>query len=210
MSERYVVFDVETPNARNDRMSAIGVAVVEGCKIVSVLDTLINPECTFDPFHSKLTGIYPQDVVSAPTFPIVWDIIRPVFESGVLVAHNAQFDMGVLRKCLKHYGIQWEMTHPFACTVQMSRASYPELENHKLDTLCEYFKFDLDHHRAGSDSIAAARILIKCMKKGLEPKGFTKLYHFRRKEQKELIKVNGREDSQCNIQGERPSELDMA
>ena len=44
MSEKYIVFDVETPNSANDRMSAIGLAVVEGDRIVEEFSTLINPE----------------------------------------------------------------------------------------------------------------------------------------------------------------------
>ena len=32
MSERYIAFDVETPNYANDRISAIGISVIEnGC-----------------------------------------------------------------------------------------------------------------------------------------------------------------------------------
>ena len=47
MSEKYIVFDVETPNSANDRMSAIGLAVVEGNRIVEEFSTLINPEVYF-------------------------------------------------------------------------------------------------------------------------------------------------------------------
>ena len=48
MDERYVAFDVETPNAQNRRMSAIGVCVIEQGQIVQELDTLVDPETHFD------------------------------------------------------------------------------------------------------------------------------------------------------------------
>ena len=67
MSEKYIVFDVETPNSANDRMSAIGLAVVEGNRIVEEFSTLINPEVYFNRFNIQLTGISPEDVVDAPT-----------------------------------------------------------------------------------------------------------------------------------------------
>ena len=54
---RYVVFDVETPNRYNSRMSAIGVSVVEGGKIVRDFYSLVDPEQPFDWFNSVLTGI---------------------------------------------------------------------------------------------------------------------------------------------------------
>ena len=47
MEDRYIVFDVETPNPANDRMSAIGVTVVENGMITKELSTLINPETCF-------------------------------------------------------------------------------------------------------------------------------------------------------------------
>ena len=51
MRERYIAFDVETPNYANDRMSAIGVAVVERGGIADAFDTLVNPETHFDRFN---------------------------------------------------------------------------------------------------------------------------------------------------------------
>ena len=40
--ERYVAFDVETPNAANDRMSAIGIAVIEDGALVSSFSSLLR------------------------------------------------------------------------------------------------------------------------------------------------------------------------
>ena len=66
--ERYIVFDVETPNSANDRISSIGVVVVEGQSIVREFYTLVNPETHFDAFNISLTGISPEDVADKPTF----------------------------------------------------------------------------------------------------------------------------------------------
>ncbi len=44
MGRRYVVFDVETPNRYNSRMSAIGICVVEGGRITEDFHSLIDPE----------------------------------------------------------------------------------------------------------------------------------------------------------------------
>ena len=60
MEERYVAFDVETPNAQNRRMSAIGVSVIERGEIVQELYTLVDPQTHFDPFNIALTGITPE------------------------------------------------------------------------------------------------------------------------------------------------------
>ena len=68
-SRRYIVFDVETPNAANNRMSAIGLTVVEDGEILRELYTLVNPEASFDPFNIALTGISSASVRGKPTFP---------------------------------------------------------------------------------------------------------------------------------------------
>ena len=66
MAQRYIAFDVETPNFANDRMSAIGVSVVEGGAIVQEFYTLVDPEARFDRFNMALTGITPEDVAGGP------------------------------------------------------------------------------------------------------------------------------------------------
>lgn len=165
MTDRFIVFDTETPNFRNDRMSAIGISVVEHGQIVDEFYTLVDPETEFDPFNIQLTGITPEAVRGQPTFPQLWEKIRPLFESGMLVAHNAPFDMGVLAKCLDAYGIHWRPWARYVCTVRFSRIAFPEMPSHKLNVLCEALDIPLDHHNAGSDARAAAELLIRCMER---------------------------------------------
>ena len=176
MEERYIVFDVETPNAANNRMSAIGVTVVENGMITGQLSSLINPETWFHSFNIRLTGITPAMVEKAPTFEEFWPELEPVLSGGLLVAHNAPFDMGVLAKCLQAYCINWRDTVWYACTYRMGRRCYPQLPNHKLNTICAYLDIDLDHHQADSDSRACAEILIDCLDRGIDIRQFRRQY----------------------------------
>ncbi len=178
--ERYVVFDVETPNFSNHRMSAIGITVVEDGAIQEEFFTLVNPETHFDPFNIQLTGITPEMAGQAPAFPELWPTIEPVMSSGLLVAHNAPFDMSVLAKCLRGYGIHWRSCVDYACTCRMGRSCFPELPNHKLNTLCAYLGISLEHHRAGSDSRACAEVLLRCLDRGVEVDRFRRGYHMTR------------------------------
>ena len=97
---RYVVFDVETPNTRNDRMSSIGITIIDNDRIVDDFCSLVNPETYFNAFNVRLTGINEYITASAPTFPELWREIQPIMSDGLLVAHNARFDLGALDKCL--------------------------------------------------------------------------------------------------------------
>ena len=173
--QRYIVFDVETPNRYNDRMSAIGISVVGGGQIVEEMFSYINPEEPFDDFNTQLTGISAETVADAPTFPELWRRIEGMMGSGILVAHNAPFDLGVLKKCLQDYGIQWKRRVQYCCTVQIGRGVLPGVK-HSLDAMCSLYGIVLDHHKADSDSHAAAEILIKYMEAGVDLKQWTRTF----------------------------------
>lgn len=172
---RYVVFDVETPNRYNDRMSAIGITVIEGGAVTDSFFSLVDPETHFDYFNTKLTGISAESVIGAPNFARLWEQIEPIMSSGILVAHNAVFDMSVLKKCLHYYGIVWKSTAKYLCTVQAGRRLLPDIE-HKLDAMCEYYGISLDHHKADSDSRACAEILLRYMESGADINSFIRTY----------------------------------
>lgn len=172
---RFIAFDVETPNRMNNRMSAIGITVIEGGEIKEEFYSLVNPETHFDYFNTRLTGISEESVIDAPNFPELWMQIEPLMDSGILVAHNAVFDMGVLKRCLNDYGVFWKRNTPYLCTVQMGRRVLPGM-SHKLDALCDYYGIDLEHHHAGSDSRACAEILLRYIENGADTAPFIKTY----------------------------------
>ena len=180
MPDRYIAFDVETPNAASDRMSAIGITVIEGGRILSEYATLVDPECRFDPFNIALTGITPEAVAGQPAFPALWEAIAPIMESGVLIAHNAPFDLSVLSKCLRGYGIAWKPEVRYACTCQMSRRLMPRLPNHRLNTICGCLGVGLNHHNAGSDSLACGEILLHMLRRGADMSRFVRRYDMQR------------------------------
>lgn len=164
---RYIVFDTETPNSRNDSICSIGISVVEDGKIVEERYDLVDPEARFDVFNVQLHGISPDMVRYERNFPVLWEEIAPLMSSGVLVAHNAPFDLGVLSKLFRRYGIQRDGDN-YLCTVQLGRKCIPQAPNHKLNTLCDLLGIELDHHNAASDSHACAELLIHYMNQGMD------------------------------------------
>ena len=168
---RFVAFDVETPNRMNNRISAIGIVVIEDGKVLDEYYSPVNPETYFDYFNVRLTGISEETVWDAPTFPQVWERIEPIMSAGLLVAHNAVFDMNVLKRCLNDYAIEWKPYVRYICTVQMGRRILPGM-SHKLNVLCEHYGICLDHHRADSDSRACAQILLRYLEDGADIKQF--------------------------------------
>ena len=176
---RFIIFDVETPNYRCNRMSAIGITVLEEGVVTNEFSSLINPETDFDAFNIRLTGIDEELVRDAPTFPELWPQIEPLMSSGLLVAHNAVFDLGVLKKCLDYYEIDWKPYARYLCTVQMGRRILPGM-SHKLNTLCDYYGIALNHHQAESDSHACAEILLRYLESGADVRQHIRTYSFRK------------------------------
>lgn len=174
---RFIAFDVETPNRMSNRMSAIGISVIEDGLITDAFYSLVNPEQSFDYFNTALMGISEEDVLDAPTFPELWQQIEPIMGSGLLVAHNAVFDLGVLKKCLQAYDVEWKRYIRYICTVQMGRKLLPGI-SHKLNALSDYYGIALDHHQAASDSHACAEILMHYLDDGADVRQFIRTYSF--------------------------------
>ena len=101
----YIVLDLETPNRYCNSMSSIGIVVVEEGEIVDEIYSLINPEAHFDNFNIKLTGISPNDVKNAPTFPEYWNEIENLLCSNIIVGQNISFDLSVISKSLTRYNL---------------------------------------------------------------------------------------------------------
>ena len=152
--DTYTVFDVETPNAKNDSICSIGIVRVEEGRVVLSKHYYVDPEDRFDPFNVQLHGISRAHVAGKPNFPKLWHEISPWFLQEVVIAHNATFDLRVLSKCFANYAI--DVPDFFSlCTLKLSRKWVKELSHHRLNDMCDYFRVDLlQHHNALDDALA--------------------------------------------------------
>jgi DNA polymerase-3 subunit epsilon len=157
---RITAIDFETANYRSHSAIAVGLAIIEDRKIVESCSFLIRPpESWFVPRFIEIHGIEPYHVENAPNFEELWPQIQRFFRDTTMLAHNAGFDRGVLEGTAAYY----ELALPkldWLCTVQISRRRWPELERHKLNIVCDHLGIELNHHDAGSDALAAAKIYL--------------------------------------------------
>jgi DNA polymerase-3 subunit epsilon len=153
---QWVAIDFETSNERRDSACALGLAVVKGGAVIETASWLIRPpEMRFDWRCTRVHGIRARDVADSPEFPDVWREVSEYLGDGRLLAHNASFDMAVLRAMLAVYGLDTPDVR-YACTLAMSRRAWPDLPRHRLDTMCELCGIELVHHDAASDARACA------------------------------------------------------
>lgn len=158
-----VALDFETSNSAPGSACAIGLAFVEGDRVVRREHTLIRPrDMRFYAGNIRIHGIRPEDVEDAPEFPAVLQRFGDDLDGALVVAHNASFDLGVLRESAALYGLGVPAIRSF-CTVAMARKIWPELPSRRLDVLAERFAIGFRHHDAGEDAYACAHIALRGM-----------------------------------------------
>ena len=163
-----VFFDVETPNRENNSICSIGIVktTAQG-KLITYKYFLINPQATFDPINVAIHNITDAEIIGQPDFATIWDReLAALMENSCLVAHNAVFDLAVLRKSLARYERHLDPC-PWTCTMKLSQAIYPEAPTHKLDVICDYLGIPLrKHHEALSDAEACYHLFARMCKTG--------------------------------------------
>ncbi|CAN5399086.1 exonuclease domain-containing protein [soil metagenome] len=159
----FITIDFETATADRDSPCEIGLTFVNNRQIVETKSWLIKPRYSdFDHFNMMLHGIQPKHVVNEPEFNILWKEILPLIENQFLIAHNASFDLSVLRKTLDSYKLPYP-TLNYSCSYIFSKKVWQGLTAYDLKTLCKFNNIDLHHHRAGPDSKATALLTLKAL-----------------------------------------------
>ena len=170
MIQRWTAIDFETASRERASACALGLAVIEGGRIVERRDWLIQPPGNyFEPINTGIHGIHADLVAQEPEFDELWPEIEPYLRGAVVLAHNAAFDMSVLRASLARYELESPRIDGYHCTVTMSRKVWPDLVNHRLSSVCRFCGIDLSHHEAASDALACALIALRCLAETGEP-----------------------------------------
>lgn len=162
----FVAIDFETANHYANSACSVGLVRVENLKVTETYYGLIKPpQMVFNPMNIQIHGIRPRDVENEPQFDALWETkILPFMRGLPLVAHNASFDMGVLRALISHYDL-YQPSIRYACTVTGARKTYNGLQNHRLNTVSEHLGIALNHHQALDDARACAEIMIDIFEK---------------------------------------------
>ncbi|MFO7814837.1 MAG: PolC-type DNA polymerase III [Halanaerobiales bacterium] len=155
----FVVFDLETTglNPVQNEIIEIGAVKIKNGELIDQFSSLVKPDKKIPGKITELTGIDNNMVKDALSFKKVFNSFVDFIEGCPLVAHNMDFDYSFIRKPLSEYKKQTEVT--LIDTLTLARAVLPELKNHKLATLVNYYDISLDnHHRALDDCKATASL----------------------------------------------------
>ena len=155
----YVAIDFETAYWGPANACSLGIVTSNGRTITSEWYHLIHPfYMKFDADCQKVHGIMAEDVEDAPTFQDIFEEICSRLEGQIVFAHNARFDMSVLASSIATYDLP-DLHFTYADTVPLSVKLWPDMENHKLNTVAETLGFDFHHHHALDDARACEYIV---------------------------------------------------
>jgi len=159
---RFCVVDLETTGtgAESD-ITEIGAVLVQGGETIGEFQTLVNPGYHIPGMISVMTGITDAMVADAPEIDAVLPSFLEFSRGAVLVAHNARFDVGFLKRASQAMDLPWP-GYNVVDTMTLARQALlrDEVPNVKLGTLANYFHTATQpDHRALSDARATVEVL---------------------------------------------------
>lgn len=163
MINSFVAIDFETANSFQGSACEVGLYRVIDGQPSGEFHSLVKPHpdhSQFGGINISVHGIRPSDVAASPEFLELWPTISDFIAGLPLVAHNAAFDIRVLRELLHLYSIAPPRVTYF-CTLALSRRML-DLVSYSLPFVAEHLGIAHDGlHRAGSDAQCAGNIALE-------------------------------------------------
>lgn len=166
----FVALDIETTgfSQRYDTIIQLAAVKVVNDKVVDEFNQYIYTTKKLSQKIIEITGIT-NDLLEKEGQPYSKVLTEFLWFIGdmELVAHNAQFDLRFLKQKIKvKLGI--DLDNKYFCTYQLAKKIYPQLPDHKLDTVATHLGIpNIKHHDALNDAKVCADILMKIV--GKEP-----------------------------------------
>ncbi|MBR6524304.1 MAG: PolC-type DNA polymerase III [Clostridia bacterium] len=178
LDSSFVVFDLETTGFSpvDDSIIEIGAVKIVNGEITERYSTFVNPHRHIPDNITEITSITDQMVSDAPDISVAAKEFEDFSKGSVLVAHNANFDVGFMRVVYENLGMEFD--YCYLDTLELCRALFTDQKRHGLAAMVKYLNITLDnHHRAVDDAEATAEILKRCFTI-LKDKGITDIELF--------------------------------
>jgi DNA polymerase-3 subunit epsilon len=163
----FTAIDFETANGFRGSPCSVGLVKVRDGAVVEEASWLMRPpegHDFFDRRNIRIHGIEADMVAGAPRFGDLFPEIGAFIGADLLVAHNAAFDMGVIRSALEVSGLPGP-AYDYTCSVVHSRRTY-SLLSHSLPFAAEAAGVPLqNHHDAVEDARACAGIMLDIVRR---------------------------------------------
>ena len=151
----YCVLDLETTgfSATTEKITEVGIMKVKNGEVIDEFSTFVNPEKHIPERVTEVTNITDEMVKDAGTikeiFPKILEFLGDDKET-VIVAHNANFDVGFLKQNAKSLGYDFDYT--YLDTLSLAKDLFPDYKKYKLGKIAENLGIKVEvAHRALDD-----------------------------------------------------------
>jgi len=169
----YCVLDLETTgfSFRTEKITEVGIMKVKNGEVIDEFSCFVNPEKPIPQRVVEVTNITDDMVKDAETIDKVMPKILEFVGDSVLVAHNADFDIGFLKYNAKNLGLSLENT--YLDTLRLAKDLFPDYKKYKLGKIAENLGIKVEvAHRALDDvdtTVKVLNVMLKMLKdKGIE------------------------------------------
>ena len=158
----FTAIDFETANSSSASACSVGLVKVRDGRVVDTASWLIKPPPGHDAFlewNIRIHGIHARDVTDARGWAEQFADLIDFAGDDAFVAHNAGFDMGVIRGACAATGIRCP-GYDYLCSLQVARKTY-SLDSYRLPVAAMAAGFEgFHHHEALADAEACAAIIV--------------------------------------------------
>ena len=174
LDTEYCVLDLETTGISyvTEKITEVGIIKYKNGEIIDEFECFVNPEKPIPARVVEITHITDDMVKDAETIEKVIPKIIEFIGDSVLVAHNADFDIGYLKYNFEKYGYTLENT--YIDTLRLAKAIFPDLKKYKLGLIADSLKIKVDvAHRALDDVKTLVEVFKVMIERTKEEKGKT-------------------------------------
>jgi len=167
----YCVLDLETTgfSAKTEKITEIGIMKVKNGEVIDEFSCFVNPEKHIPQRVSEVTNITDDMVKDAKTikevFPDVLEFLGDP-NNTIIVAHNANFDVGFLKQNAINLGYKFDYT--YLDTLSLAKDLFPNYKKYKLGKIAENLGIKVEvAHRALDDvdtTVKVFRVMMDMLK----------------------------------------------
>lgn len=156
----YCVLDLETTGLsfRTEKITEVGIMKVKNGEVIDEFSCFVNPEKPIPPKVVEVTNITDEMVKDAETIDKVFPKILEFVGDSVLVAHNADFDIGFLKHNAKELG--YTLDNTYMDTLRLAKRLFPDFKKYKLGIIADKLGIVVEvAHRALDDVDTTVKVL---------------------------------------------------
>ena len=171
----YCVLDLETTgfSFRTEKITEVGIMKYKNGEVIDEFECFVNPEKPIPQRVVEVTHITDEMVKDAETIDKVMPKIIDFIGDSILVAHNADFDIGFLKYNAKLQNLSLENT--YIDTLKLAKDLFPNYKKYKLGIIAENLGIKVEVAHRALDDVDTTVKVFKIMIDMLKEKGIKKV-----------------------------------